>query len=271
MRYLCAAILATGAAAAAANAQLIVLEDANSSTQFQITGGNQVGWQVDGVNQLFNQRFFYRAAGFADEVAVDSLPLTGAQATDTNLFDDPRPDNLAVRYTDAPNSLRFDVNYTLRGSSVGSGASDLAETIRIGNFGNVPQQVSFFQYVDFDLGGTPGGDIGQIIGGRIAQQADLAGSFSVTETVVTPAPSHYQLDLYPNLIGEFFNGQVDNLNDFAGPLQGDVTWGFQWDFTLLPGQTFIISKDKNLGVVPVPAGAALLGLTGLVVAGRRRR
>lgn len=271
MRYVCAAILATGAAAAAANAQLVVLEDANSTSQFDLTGGNQIGWQVDGVNQLFNQRFFYRAAGFADEVPVDSLPLTGSQATDTNPFDDPRPDNLAARYADAASGLRFDVNYTLRGSTPGSNASDLAETIRITNVGNAPQQVSFFQYVDFDLGGSSGGDIGQIINGRVAEQADLSGAYTVTETVVTPAPTHYEMNTFPNLVVRFINGQPDNLNDAAGPFEGDLTWGFQWDFTLLPGQTYIISKDKNLGVVPAPAGATLLGLTGLVVARRRRR
>lgn len=269
MRGICVGLVAMGLASAALG-QNVVLSDGNSDAFFNITAGNQVGWTVDGVNQLFNQRFFYRAAGFADEVAVDSLPLNFFQASETNGFDDPRNDTLSVRYTDA-GGLRFDIAYQLRGGTAGSGAADLGESISIRNTGNIAQSVSFFQYVDFDLGGTPGGDIGQIIGGRIAQQADLAGGFNVNETVVTPAPNHFELNTFPNLVAKFSDGQVTTLADVAGPLAGDVTWGFQWDFVLSPGQVFIISKDKRLEQVPAPAGVALVGLSGLVAMGRRRR
>jgi hypothetical protein len=256
--------------ASAALGQNVVLSDGNSDAFFNVTGGNQVGWTVDGVNQLFNQRFYYRAAGFADEVAVDSLPLNGFQASDTNLFDDPRNDTLFTRHTDAA-GIRFDIRYNLAGGTAGSGAADLGELITINNTGNTTQTISFFQYVDFDLGGTPGGDIGRIIGGRIADQIDALGTFSVNETVVTPAPSHYELNTFPNLVAKFSDGLVTDLTDVAGPLAGDVTWGFQWDFVLAPGDVFLISKDKRLEQVPAPAGVALVGLTGLVAMGRRRR
>lgn len=269
MRGICVGLLAMGLASAAI-AQPVVLSDRNSDALFNPTAGNQIGWSVDGVNQLFNQRFFYRSAGFNDEVPVDSLPIAGAFASDSNPFGDPRPDTLATQYNDA-GGLQFDITYQLRGGAAGSGASDLGESIAITNNGNAAQSVSFFQYVDFDLGGTPGGDIGSITAGRVAHQADTFGGFNVTETVVTPAPSHFQMDVFPNLVNQFFDGVPTTLNDFAGPLFGDITWGFQWDFTLAPGQTFIISKDKRLEQVPAPAGVALVGLTGLVAMGRRRR
>jgi hypothetical protein len=45
---------------------------------------------------------------------------------------------------------------------------------------------------------------------------------------------------------------------FAGP--GDVTWAYQWDFTLGNGQSFIISKDKNMMELPEPVTMAGLFL-----------
>lgn len=269
MRGICVGLVAMGFASAALG-QNVVLSDGNSDAFFSLNAGNQVGWTVDGVDQLFNQRFFYRGNGFNDEVAVDSVPLTAFQATDTNAFDDNRADTLSVRYTDA-GGLRFDIAYQLRGGSAGSGTADLAESIVIRNVGTVAQTVSFFQYVDFDLGGTAGGDIGRILNGRVAQQTDLAGGFNVSETVVTPAPNRFDVGNFPTIVSLFGNGEIDNLSNNPGPNAGDITWAFQWNFVLGAGDTFIISKDKRLDLVPAPAGVALVGLTGLVALGRRRR
>lgn len=270
MRAISVALALAAGVAIPAMAQTYTLEDFNSSTTFNLSnGGNQINWTVDGVNQLFGQRFFYRDAFMGDEAAVDSLPLTGHQATDTNTFDDSRVDTLSTRYT-ATSGLEFRISYTLRGGANGSGTGDLAETIRIQNNSLAPISLSFFQYVDFDLGATPGGDFGEVIGGDSVYQYDTSGNMTVNETVVTPAPNHYQLGQYPSIVNLFGDGLVTNLNDFGGPLgPTDVTWAFQWDITLNPGQNFIISKDKLL-YIPTPGAAALLGLGGLVATRRRR-
>lgn len=253
-----------------AMAQTYTLEDFNSSTFFNLSGGNQISWTVDGVNQLFGQRFFYREGLMTDEAAVDSLPLTGHQATDTNFFDDPRLDTIATRYS-AASGLEFRISYHLRGGTLGSGTGDLAETINIQNNGNSPISLSFFQYVDFDLGGTIAGDFGEIIGGDSVYQYDTTGNLAVNETVVTPAPNHFQMGQYPSIVNMFGDGLVTNLNDFGGPMgPTDITWAFQWDLNLNPGQSFIISKDKLL-YIPTPGAAALLGMGGLVATRRRRR
>lgn len=47
---------------------------------------------------------------------------------------------------------------------------------------------------------------------------------------------------------------------------GNVTWAYQWDTTIQPGSTFIISKDKRLsGITPIPepGTAVLLATAGL--------
>jgi hypothetical protein len=268
MRFaLSAVLLAT--VAGSANAQTFTLQDGNSSSVFSANAGGQVNWVVDGVSQLFNQRFYYRSSLMNDEVPVDSLTLTGSQLTDTNTFDDARNDTLALRYNDTA-GLEFRISYLLRGSNAGSGTADLAETIRISNPTNAAISVSFFQYVDFDLSATAGGDFAEIVNANTVRQWDPSGNFTVAETVVTPGPSAYQVGNFPSIVSLFGNGVADNLNN-AGGLIGptDATWSFQWNFTLAPGGSFTISKDKLI-TIPSPAGLAVLGLAGIAATRRRR-
>lgn len=268
MRFvLCALALASLAGSAAA--QTVVLEDANASASFNLTSGGQVGWNVDGVGHLFNQRFFFRTSQMNDEQAVDSLSLTGSQTTDTNTFDDPRSDTLSLRYA-STSGLEFRIAYLLRGGPAGSGTADLAETIRITNTSSASVTMSFFQYVDFDLGGTSGGDFAQVINANTVRQWDPSSNVTVAETVVTPGPTAYQVGSFPSIVNLFGDGLPSNLNNFGGQIGPvDASWAFQWDITLNPGGAFVISKDKLI-TIPSPAGVALLGIAGFAAARRRR-
>lgn len=243
------------------------LADGNSEAFFRLDGDGQVDWLVDTSNQLFRQTFFFRSGGMQDERELTTLDILGAVATDTNPFVDDRDDSLSVRYLERELGLTFDVSYSLRGGSPGSGFSDLAEQIVITNTGNVGRSVYFFQYVDFDLDGA-GSDSARIVDGRVAQQFDLAGNLSVSETVVTPAPAHFQVGNFADLLDLFFDGSPTTLSDNAGPFVGDAAWAFEWHVFLDPGETFIISKDKI--IFPSPSAVALLGMGGLLAARRRR-
>lgn len=261
------ALAVLAGAAVSASAVPISVWDRNSQADFNNPGG-QVNWLVDGVDQVFNQRFYYRTALMADESPVDSLPALGPVATDTNPFSDNRVDTAAYQFNDIPQGLEFEVSFKLRGGLAGSGNSDLAETIIIRNVGAVAQTVSFFQYVDFDLGNSIGGDMAWIEDGRVAYQNEVGGGIYMTETVAAPAPDFFEVGIYPNTLNRFGNGVADTLSNNAGPVVGDATWAFQWNFVVAPGSQFTISKDKL--IVPTPGALALLGLGGLV-AGRRRR
>lgn len=249
--------------AGAANAQTVNLADRNSNVTVNLnSSAGMSSWSVDGTNQLFQQWFWYRV-GNTDEAPLNSLGLQGFVTSNTNF--DPADDTVFASYSNG--SLRADITFGLQGGSNGSGQSDILEQIVLINVGSTPLDLHFFQYSDFDLGGTAGGDTVFIPNGNLAQQSDSAGT-AFNETVVTPAANHWQVSSFATVRNLFSDGLPTTLNDFGGPLTGDMTWAFEWDINLLPGDSFVISKDKL--ITPAPGAFALLGLGGLV-AGRRRR
>lgn len=258
-----AAITVLSTAAIAGGQDDIILADANSVASFDSSG--QFSWTADGVEHLYAQEFYFRRAGYNDEVNVNSLDLIGQAINDTNAFTDDRNDSLNSLYSDG-NGLEISTLFTLRGGSNGSGISSLAEQITLTNTSTSTMFISFFQFVDFDLGDDSGDDWGQIIDGNTAQQFD--DEFALSETVVTPQPTLFQMGDQADISEFWGNGQVDTLNGDSG-FQGDVAWAFQWNIELAAGDSFLISKNKTLGV-PTPGSLALLASAGLISTRRRR-
>jgi hypothetical protein len=250
-------------------AGLFTLVDDNSTAVFDTDSqANAFNWTVDGVDQLFQQTFWYRVGNVAEQ-SLDTLPHPVEGTTDTNFDGD--QDTLFVGYNGA--GFNIDVRYTLAGGLPGSRASDIAEQISISNLGQSPLDFHFFQYADFDLNDTTGGDSAVFVNANTVLQSE--GVLSVSETVNTPAASHREIDFFPVTRDKLNDGVATTLSDtpigaVVGP--GDVTWAYQWDFTLQPGSTFIISKDKRLGGIPEPTACALLSIgVGLLCAARRKR
>ena len=258
-----AAALAASTALATAGDPSLTIEDFNSSATFG--GSGQIDWVVDDSSQLFTQSFFYRTAGMDDEQSISTLGLLDTTLTDTNPFSDDRDDTLVQVFGDG--NLQVETTFGLAGGTEGSGRAGLAEQIDITNTGTSTISFSFFQYVDFNLGGTTF-DTGSIANGNTAFQSDLDGTTSVSETVATPMPDAFQMSEYPSIADLFGNGVVDNLDGSDSVAAGDVSWAFQWDLELGAGDTFQISKNKTLA--PSPGSMALLGMGGLIAARRRR-
>jgi hypothetical protein len=198
------------------------------------------------------------------ESSVHTLPI-GVQGTTDGNFDG-NPDTLFVRYNGA--GFRIETTYTLRGGSPGSGASDMGEVITIYNLGASPLDFHFFQYADFDLSAA---DTIVFTNANAVQQA---GGTRLTETIITPVPSHREAAFFPTTLNKLNDGLATTLSDTPalnspiGP--GDVTWAFQWDVSIPVGGTFQISKDKNLAV-PEPGTIALVAIGASLLATRRRR
>jgi hypothetical protein len=261
-----------GLAAFVCQAQIVTLTDNNSVAQ--IDPHSQAGmfnWSVQGQNELYQQWFWYRIgdAGGAMQHSIDTIgapvvTMYGAR-------------EMSSLYTGAGFTLNID--YLLTGGAfVGAGQtanSDIGESIRIVNTSAAPLVFHFFQYSDFDLGG-PGNDsvqLGRNLRGQFndaMQQDPLAG---LTETVTTPGANHGEVDTFANTLTRLNTMANYTLNDSAGPVgPGDVTWALEWDLTINPGSSALISKDKYLTViVPEPSTIALGGMGVLLLALYRRR
>lgn len=261
-RFLLGTVLAC-AVSSLATAGGFVISDGNSSFDYDDSSGVMYNWYVDGVDHLFDQSFYYRAAGMNDEANISTLGLVSANAFNTN--SDPALDTVNTVY--GAGGVRVETTYRLSGGLPGSNTADIAEQIRISNTSGSALSLTFFQYCDFDLNGSIGGDIGLMPFPNTAQQYE--GSIVLSETVVTPAPSNREVSIYPTLIGSFSDGMPTNLNGNTGPLgPGDVVWAFQWDFTIPNNGSVLISKDKL--ITPEPTSMALLALGSLALLARRR-
>src|SRR6476619_3785274 len=214
------------------DAALLSLIDDNSSADFDTaTPANNFNWFVDGFDLLAQQAFWYRIGNAGPEQSVHVLPI-GVQGTSDGNFDG-NPDTLFVRYNGA--GFRIETKYSLDGGLPGSRASDMGEQISISNLTAAPLDFHFFQYADFDLSAA---DTVLFTNANTVDQT--GGGLRVSETVVTPVPSHREAAFFPVTLNKVNDALPTTLIDNNGAGAGDVTWAFQWDFLLPGSSTFLI-------------------------------
>jgi hypothetical protein len=227
-------------------------------------------WTVDGIDHLYEQWFYYRVGDAGPENSVSALSITFENAFNTNA--DPDLDTLSVTYEAVDGSFNIEISFILRGGSPGSNSSDVTEVIDINNTSGSSLDFHFFQYTDFDIGGSSG-DFVTLSGGNTFRQWDPL--FVASETVTTPMPDAWEADYFSVTRTKLQNAVPDNLTNATSPLgPGDVTWAWQWDVTIANNGSFQISKDKNIAPnVPEPGMLLLLGsgLIGLGGYARLRR
>lgn len=262
LRVACAAVVALVMLSAPAGAAIYTMTDANSTAVVDSSGSGMYDWTVDNVQHLNRQWFWYRVGATGPESNLGTLPLGAGGMSDTNF--DGNNETLYLRYL-AP-QFKAELTFVLTGGSAGSGASDIAEAIKITNTSGTPLDFHFFQYVNLHLGGSTINDSVAILNGNTARQT--YGNTIVSETVETPMASHHEVGFYPGTVNSLSDGSPTTLSDMSGPIgPGDLTWAFEWDVTVAPGGSYIISKDKH--VVPEPASMYLLAVAGLVTLRRQ--
>lgn len=270
-------VIGAGAAlvmiAGAASAQSYTLIDGNTIQHYDtasLAPNSRVGmdrWEVDGVNHMYSQWFWFRTDGMAHEARINSLAFLAGGTSDTNF--NGLDDTLYLQYG-SHQDFTIETTFSLRGGSAGSHRSDTGEQITITNHGPSRRTFSFFQYCDFDLANDIVDDSVGLLNPNAVLQVDNLHGFIASETILTPTFTLSEMGVYAATLLKLDNGVADNLDGSTGPLVGrrDYTWAFQWDVTLASGESFLISKDKS--IIPAPSAAALLGLGGLLGIRRRR-
>ncbi len=244
-------VLVVGGFVSNSQAQFVNLASLNSTASVDLgSASGMYSWTVDGVNQLYSQSLWYRIGSSGPESSVSSISSA--------IFSLSAANQLTALYSNA--SISVQVSYLLTGNTGGSGQSGLNQSIKIVNTSGASEDIHFFQYSDFDLGGTP---LNQNVtlntnNSGFYSAYQTLGSASLTESVIAAA-NHGEANLYANTLNSLTDSLTTTLNNntTAGP--GDVTYAFEWDFLNLgAGGSKIISKIENLSV-PEPSSMALFG------------
>jgi len=244
-----------GAATLASNNSTVQIDPASQAGMFQ--------WVVDGTSTLNQQWFWYRV-GLTPEQSINAISAPAITPIS--------PSSVKLVYS-SPGLFDVQVTYTLSGGQIGSGASDIDEQILINNYTANPLDFHFFQYSDFNLGASDSVALSQNLLGKFNRSTQtFGGGTSLQETVVSPGANRGEVATTPFTLNRLNDGVATDLNNSLSAV-GDVSWAFQWDFTIAAGSSAQIGKDKRLVVaVPEPTAAALAGLgLALLLASVRRR
>ena len=234
----------------------------NGNSKVTIDPYNQMGmntWYVDGQNQLYQQWFWYRIGQNAEK-SIDTIGLPVVNQYSAS--------QMNSTYTGTGFTLTID--YGLVGGAAGSGDSTISESITINNTSGSALDFHFFQYSDYNLGGVNSDTV--TLASDFSNALVTSGQNGLGEFVLTPKANLGEVAPYDQTLLKLNNGVANNLDGSTGPLgPGDITFAFQWDFTIAAGGSKQISKIKNLDVVVVPEPtSALLGLVGVGLLVSRR-
>ncbi len=220
-------------------------------------GGFAANFTVDGstTDHLFQNWWWYRVGTSNREFAFSNFVSQSGSGN-----------NHTLNYAEV-DGVSASINYLIQDPGVGAIVTQRVVLTNTSTAG--PQSISLFNYADFDVGGSAAGDSGAMVGANLMRITDSGGAFAEFEGV---GASAWQVTSFATLRGLLSNGVADNFNNSGLPFgPGDWTGGFQWTFTLNPGESVTVIERLAVNTsVPTPGAAALLGVAGLAGARRRR-
>jgi hypothetical protein len=271
-----------GAAAAAASllgaatwqnakAANVVLSDGNSSVTLDPTSSAGISnWSINGQNEINKEWFWFRNGSSGGQSSIDTLGNPSVALFDTN----GNGKNDTAMFTYGPtNGIQISLTLSLTGGLTGTDTSDVTENLIITNKGTSAVNYHFFEYANFNLGGSTSGENVSIANNNTATET---GNGLQVQTVVSPKASEYEANLFPSLLNHINSSSTYTLADISSASNGDGEWGFQWDASIPAGGSLPIAVDgrfsASVQTIPEPTSAAsVLGLAGACLWRPRRR
>ncbi len=236
----------------------VTLSDGNSTVNVDVNSSlGMYGWSVDGVNQLAQQWFWIRAGSTTMQAPINTLSSASYTAT---------ANTLTTTYTSSSQGVGVQITYLLTGGTLGSGTSDMQESITVFNNTSSALPVSFFQYSNFILGGSPANNSVSILYSSgtptgYYQANQTAPSAGISETITLPYADRAEASVNGQLLNELSTIANYNLSNVTNSGPGDASWGFQWNFDIAANSSVDVIKDKHLDLLPIPEPSVVAVLT----------
>ena len=229
-----------------------------------VAGAGVSNWQVAGVNQLNYQWFYYRVGSGGPEAPIQNISATPA------VVFTPAARTLDLTYDNGSYSVRTLFQLT------GGNTPNLSEGITVHNHSGGSLDFHFFQYSDFDLFGSTGGQSVQFytnsVTGQFYRALQTGGTRTVEEKVnsANPPIGHFEANLGGATLASLTDGASTTLSDSTSAGVGNVTFAYQWDVTIANGGSFQLSKLLTIVPEPTVLSMVIVSIAGAVIVRRNK-
>jgi uncharacterized Zn-binding protein involved in type VI secretion len=184
-------------------------------------------------DHMFQNWWWYRTDSDTREFALSNLTA----------FEQPQANTVSLTY--AEGGLTYEITYTL--SDPGDNQAVVVAQLTIANTTSTPITLNLFNYSDFDMDGSFGGDRAELV---------RPGYIRVYETntahiVTAETPFAWQISAFSDVRDLLTDTDIDDLNNSGSPFgPGDFTGAFQWQYTLNAGASRSLQLLLTLNVEP---------------------
>ena len=230
-----------------------------ASVRTGTSGGASVVYSALGSNdQLFQNWWWYRVNGVnAREFALSTL---SSKVVSGN--------SMTLNYRE-PEGFLTELRYTITESAQGALVTG---TAFITSVSANPLNMSFFNYMDFDMAGA-GNDTATLISDNPSMRMLINDSADIINAEYRAIDGvAYQVGNFATVRTLLSDANVNDLNNTGLPFgPGDFTAANQWNFVLNEGEQIAVQTSYLLNPVPEPASMTVLGLGVLALLRRRRK
>ena len=184
-------------------------------------------------DHMFQNWWWYRTGTDTREFALSNLTA----------FEQPQANTVSLTYEES--GLRYEINYTL--TDAGDNQAVVVAQLTIANTTSTPITLNLFNYSDFDMDGSLGGDQAELVRPDYMRVYET----NTAHIVAAETPFAWQIGAFPSVRNLLTDTDIDNLNNSGSPFgPGDFTGAFQWQFTLRDGESRSTAIALTINVEP---------------------